>query len=232
MTETADNSTVTTRFLLVRHGESNVMVDGVVGGPKTCSGLSELGKRQASSLGKRFASGSENSIDVVYASPLPRALQTTEILLSYLTETHLVNVHSELEEFRLGEADGLTWGQVRERYNLDNFEQRDPFSSIIPGADSRAGFRHRVGKALSEIESTHSGSTILVGCHGGVISAAMAIAFGLAPNQQQTELAPSVTSITELDITSSKDRGRRWMCRRYNDTSHLHGSELDPRDHL
>ena len=208
------------------------MVEGVVGGPKTCSGLSELGKRQASSLGKRFASGSENSIDVVYASPLPRAFQTTEILLSYLTETHLVNVHSELEEFRLGEADGLTWGQVRERYNLDNFEQRGPFSSIIPGADSRAGFRHRVGKALSEIESTHSGSTILVGCHGGVISAAMAIAFGLAPNQQQTELAPSVTSITELDITSSKDRGRRWMCRRYNDTSHLHGSELDPRDHL
>ena len=24
------------RFLLVRHGESKVMVDGVVGGPKTC----------------------------------------------------------------------------------------------------------------------------------------------------------------------------------------------------
>ena len=164
--------------------------------------------------------------------PWARGLQAVAKIRLTLCMRHHFPEHSKLEEFRLGEADGLTWGQVRERYNLDNFEQRDPFSSIIPGADSRAGFRHRVGKALSEIESTHSGSTILVGCHGGVISAAMAIAFGLAPNQQQTELAPSVTSITELDITSSKDRGRRWMCRRYNDTSHLHGSELDPRDHL
>ena len=232
MTETADNTRVTTRFLLVRHGESNVMVEGVVGGPKTCSGLSERGKKQALSLGERLASGGENSINVVYSSPLPRAIETTEILLSRLSEAHEVNIHSDLEEFSLGEADGLTWDQVRERYNLDNFEQRDPFTSIIPGADSRAGFRHRVGQALSDIGSAHPGSTILVGCHGGVISAAMAVAFGLAPNQWQTELAPGVTSITELEISSSRDRGRRWMCRRYNDTSHLHGSDLDPRDHL
>ena len=232
MTETADNTRVTTRFLLVRHGESNVMVEGVVGGPKTCSGLSERGKKQALSLGERLASGGENSINVVYSSPLPRAIETTEILLSRLSEAHEVNIHSDLEEFSLGEADGLTWDQVRERYNLDNFEQRDPFTSIIPGADSRAGFRHRVGQALSDIGSAHPGSTILVGCHGGVISAAMAVAFGLAPNQWQTELAPGVTSITELEISSSKDRGRRWMCRRYNVTSHLHGSDLDPRDHL
>ena len=183
-------------------------------------------------MGERLASGGENSINVVYSSPLPRAIETTEILLSRLSEAHEVNIHSDLEEFSLGEADGLTWDQVRERYNLDNFEQRDPFTSIIPGADSRAGFRHRVGQALSDIGSAHPGSTILVGCHGGVISAAMAVAFGLAPNQWQTELAPGVTSITELEISSSKDRGRRWMRRRYNDTSHLHGSDLDPRDHL
>jgi len=232
MTEAADKTHLTTRFLLIRHGESNVMVEGIVGGPKTCSGLSEKGKRQASFLGERFASGNENSFDVVYSSPLRRAIETTEILLSCLPDRHDVNLHADLEEFSLGEADGLTWDQVRERYNLDNFEQRDPFAAIIPGADSRAGFRHRVGQALSDIEKAHLGSTVLIGCHGGVISAAMAIAFGLAPNQWQTELAPGVTSITELEITSSKERGRRWMCRRYNDTSHLHGTDLDPRDHL
>ena len=232
MTEPTENTPLITRFLLVRHGESNVMVNGVVGGLQTCTGLSQRGKEQATALGQRFATGNENSFTVVYSSPLPRAIETTEILLSCLSEPHEVNIHSELEEFRLGEADGLTWEQVRERYDLGNFEQRNPFVPIIPGADSRAGFRHRVGQALSEIERTHRGSTILVGCHGGVISAAMAVAFGLAPNQWQTELAPGVTSITELEVGSSNDRGRRWMCRRYNDTSHLHGSDLDPRDHL
>ncbi|MBA52419.1 MAG: hypothetical protein CL456_09970 [Acidimicrobiaceae bacterium] len=232
MTETQTDRTFTTRFLLIRHGESNVMVDGVVGGPNTCSGLSARGKEQAACLGERLASGNENSIDVVYSSPLPRAIETTEIVLSCALQQHEINIHSDLEEFRLGEADGLTWEQVRERYDLGNFEQRDPFVPIIPGADSRAGFRHRVGQALSQIGSTHVGSTILIGCHGGVISAAMAIAFGLGPNQWHTELAPNVTSITELEVVSGGERGRRWMCRRYNDTSHLHGTDLDPRDHL
>ena len=70
------------------------------------------------------------------------------------------------------------------------------------------------------------------GCHGGVNSAAMATAFGLGPNQWHTELAPTVTSITELEILTSAVRGRRWLCRRYNDSAHLHGTDLDLRDHL
>ena len=220
------------RFLLVRHGESKVMVDGVVGGPKTCTGLSDHGRAQAERLASRFASGNENSIDVVYSSPLPRAVQTTEIVLSSASLDLEMNIHPDLEEFNLGEADGLSWDEVRTKYDLGNFEQRDPFIPIIAGADSRAGFRHRVAQALSDIAANHPGSTIFVGCHGGVISAAMATAFGLGANQWHTELAPTVTSITELDIWSSPLRGRRWICRRYNDSAHLHDTDLDPRDHL
>ena len=127
-----------TRFILVRHGESNVMVDGVVGGLKTCSGLSAKGQQQANLLGERFVTGSEGSIDIVYSSPLPRARETTEIVLRVASINHEINIHDDLEEFRLGEADGLTWEQVREKYELSDFEQRDPFVAIIPGADSRA----------------------------------------------------------------------------------------------
>ncbi len=223
---------IVARFLLVSHGESKVMVDGVVGGPKTCSGLSDRGRAQAERLGSRLASGSETSIEIAYTSPLPRAVETTEIVLSSGSLNLEINVHPDLEEFRLGEADGLTWEEVRTKYDLGNFEQRDPFTPIIPGADSRAGFRHRVAEALSHIADRHRGATIFVGCHGGVISAAMATAFGLGINQWHTELAPVVTSITELEILSSPVRGRRWMCRRYNDSAHLHGTEIDPRDHL
>ena len=217
-----------TRFILVRHGESNVMVDGVVGGLKTCSGLSAKGQQQANLLGERFVTGSEGSIDIVYSSPLPRARETTEIVLRVASINHEINIHDDLEEFRLGEADGLTWEQVREKYELSDFEQRDPFVAIIPGADSRAGFRHRVGEALSFVAQNHQGATVLIGCHGGVISAAMAIAFGLGPGQWHTELAPDVTSITELEICTDSERGRRWKCLRYNDSAHLRGTSVDP----
>ena len=218
------------RLLLIRHGESQVMVDGVVGGPLTCTGLSDMGRAQAAALRDRFASGTESPIDVVYASPLPRARETTDIVRPALGDGSLpVNTHAELEEFRLGEADGLTWDEVRERYGVIEVAEQDPYREFIPGGDTRAGFRHRVALALADIAEAHHGKTIFVGCHGGVISSAMAVAFSLAPNQQLVELPTVVTSITELEIFRGGGRGRRWVCQRYNDSTHLHGTELDPR---
>src|SRR3981081_2005764 len=43
-----------TKIILVRHGESNVTVSQVVGGERTCTGLSELGVRQAERLRDRL----------------------------------------------------------------------------------------------------------------------------------------------------------------------------------
>jgi len=216
------------RFPLVRHGESQVMVDGGVGGPETCSGLSTHGRAQAAALRDRFAAGAEPAIDVAYSSPLPRARETTEIVLPALGDLD-IHTHPELEEFRLGEADGLTWEQVRETYGAFSIAEQDPYRPFVPGGDTRAGFRHRVATALSDIAESHRGATIFVGCHGGVISSAMAVAFGLAPNQQIVDLPTVVTSITELEILRGGDRGRRWVCHRYNDSTHLHGGPLDPR---
>jgi len=48
-----------TRIVLVRHGESIVTVNRVLGGPRTCSGLSELGKLQAARLRDRIAQTQE-----------------------------------------------------------------------------------------------------------------------------------------------------------------------------
>lgn len=218
------------RFLLVRHGQSQVMVDGIIGGLGTCTGLSDLGRLQASALRDRWAAGKEPEVDVVYASPLPRARETTDIVLPSLGGGELeVQTHDDLEEFRMGKANGLTWEQLRERYELGIAGHSDPYRALVPDGDSRAGFRHRVAVALTEIAERHRGSTVFVGCHGGVISSAMAVAFGLPPNQQTVDLPTEVTSITEIEHLADPDRGRRWRVRRYNDFVHIRGTELDPR---
>ena len=65
---TADRTPARTRLVLIRHGESQVTVDRVVGGSKTCSGLSDRGRRQAEALRDRLARTGELQADVLLAS--------------------------------------------------------------------------------------------------------------------------------------------------------------------
>ena len=60
-----------TTLVLIRHGESNVTVNRVIGGYRTCSGLSELGRRQADRLRDRLATTGELAADVLIASKAP-----------------------------------------------------------------------------------------------------------------------------------------------------------------
>jgi probable phosphoglycerate mutase len=69
-----------TRIVLVRHGESIVTVRRVLGGPRTCVGLSDLGKLQAAKLRDRLATTKEIAADVLISSAYPRAFQTADIV--------------------------------------------------------------------------------------------------------------------------------------------------------
>jgi bisphosphoglycerate-dependent phosphoglycerate mutase len=68
-----------TRLVLVRHGESQVTVDRVIGGYRTCSGLSELGREQSGRLRDRLSNTGELEGGVLIASNFSRALETARI---------------------------------------------------------------------------------------------------------------------------------------------------------
>lgn len=212
------------RLLIVRHGESVAMAEGIVGGPNGCRGLTDRGRAQAAALRDRFAAGREPSVDVVYTSPLPRARETTEIVLPALDDGAKrgeleVHTHTELEEMRLTPADGMTWEAAREHFG---FVQPidEPYTPVIPGGESRAGFRHRVAQVLNDIAAAHPGDTVFLGCHGGIASAAMAMAFGIPPSHRGVGVVTAVTSITELELLGFEGR-RLWQVRRFNDAAHL-----------
>ena len=212
------------RLLIVRHGESVAMAEGIVGGPKGCRGLTERGRAQARALRDRFAAGREPSVDVVYTSPLPRARETTEIVLAALGDGSKrgeleVHTHDELEEMRLTPADGMTWEAAREHFGFIQ-PMDEPYTGVIPGGESRAGFRHRVAQVLNDIAAAHPGDTVFLGCHGGIASAAMAMAFGIPPSHRGVGVVTAVTSITELELLAFEGR-RLWQVRRFNDSAHL-----------
>jgi len=207
-----------TRLILIRHGESNVTVQRVIGGPKTCSGLSDLGRQQAARLRDRVANGELPPIDELWASTMPRARETAEIVNEALGLQ--LQINGEFEEFRPGEADGVLFADYIDTYgNID--QMGEPYRLLAPGGESRATFFLRVGQAFDELVASRAGKTIMVVCHGGVVDVVFRRLLAVH-SEAPFQLWTTNTSVTEF-ITTDHGPPRQWRLARYNDSAHLHG---------
>lgn len=205
-----------TRVVLVRHGESNVTVARVIGGHRTCSGLSELGRQQAERLRARLAASGELAVDVVYASHFARAIETAEILAPVLRRE--VRIEAGFGEHDPGpDIDGMTFDAYVERFGAPDWDG-DPDTVVFPGGETTAQFHRRVVSTMARIVDEHPGRTLLVSCHGGVVDAVLRWVLG-APMTGGFEVHTVNTSITEVERTTAG----RWRLRRYNDAAHLAG---------
>ena len=210
-----------TKLILIRHGESQATVDGVVAGERGCTGLSDLGRRQAEALRDRLAATGEIAADLLVASTLPRAIETAEVIAPALGLCEIVQVH-ELCELHPGECDAITWEEYDERYGVDM--KANPYTPIAPGGESLAEFNVRVGKALSNLADQHDGRSVVVACHGGVVMSSMVSFLGMPITRPVVlELPVTNTSITEWErpATGSSETVSPWSLLRYNDAAHL-----------
>jgi 2,3-bisphosphoglycerate-dependent phosphoglycerate mutase len=207
---------IPTRLVLVRHGESQVTVRRVIGGPRTCSGLSDLGHQQAAALHDRLVASAELTPTVLLASGYPRAVETAAAIAPAIGLP--VVIDTDFGEHDPGpDCDGLTFTDFVARFGTPDWEA-DPHAVTFPGGETIAEFHHRVGKALSRIVHEHAGGAIVVVCHGGVVDVAFRSLLGL-PTTGGFELHTVNTSLTELVQT----RPGRWRLVRYNDAAHLVG---------
>ncbi len=212
----------TTTVVLVRHGESQVTVDQVVGGHGACSGLSEWGRRQAEALRDRLlASGLLSDATALYASVLARAIETAEVIGPAVGSGRLgIEERCELCELHVAEGDGLTWTEFGSRYGRPPWDT-DPTVPLSPGSESWTGFVERASAALDSVADRHPGEKVVVACHGGVIEASFAGLGGLAPSAPGSFLRPENTGLTVW----SREEGGRWRLDRYNDCAHLDGQD-------
>jgi probable phosphoglycerate mutase len=211
-----------TRVVLIRHGESNVTVRRVIGGPRTCDGLSELGIAQAQRLRDRLGGVDPIAADALYASAYPRARETAEIIAPALGLD--VVEHSGFGEHDPGpDCDGMTFDDFVERYGMPDWES-DPHAVTFPGGETVAQFDLRVGAAFADVRRRHAGGTIVIVCHGGVVDRLVRFAVR-APATGGFELHTENTSLTELVHVGPG----RWRLVRYNDAAHLAGLTTQPR---
>lgn len=205
-----------TRVVLVRHGESQVTVRRVIGGPRTCSGLSDLGRDQAARLADRLTTTGEMAATVLYSSGYPRAIETAELIAPALGLP--VTIDRGFGEHDPGEeCDGMSFTDFVARFGMPDWDT-DPHAVTFPGGETVADLHHRVGSTLSRVVHEHAGGAIVVVCHGGVIDAAFRALLGL-PMTGGFELHTINASLTEL----VRARPDRWRLVRYNDAAHLAG---------
>ena len=211
----------TTRFCLVRHGETDWNVARRLQG-HTDIPLNQHGIAQAIQMAKALkAIGLK--FDVLYSSDLQRAANTAGAVEEKFGVKAIID--QQLRERHLGALQGLTrdegpqlkpdlWAIYLSR-NLDH---------TLEGGESIQQFANRIHTALENIRILHTGKTILLVSHGGALD----MMYRLASNQSlESEKAVAVPNASLNWISHN---GHSWQVDRWADTSHLENAALDNLD--
>lgn len=205
-----------TRLVLVRHGESRATVERFLGGPRSCTGLTDFGRAQAAALRDRLMTGHDVSATALYASNFPRALETATIVAPALGSLS-VTVDSGWGEHDPGpDCDGLPYSEFVERFGMPKWD--DLHANVFPGGETVGQFQDRVMETLRRTVRNNEGGTVVVSCHGGVIDTVLRHTLHMHP-VGKFELSTTNTSLTELLHL----QGSKWKLLRYNDAAHLSG---------
>lgn len=206
-----------TRLVLIRHGESRATIERFVGGPRSCTGLTDHGRRQAEALRNRLSAGHDVEANALFSSNFPRALETANIIAPSVGSLP-VSMDSGWGEHDPGpDCDGMTYDEFIERFGMPRWDG-DPHDVVYPGGETISQFHDRVMETLRRTVLKHEGGTIVIACHAGVIDAVIRQTL----HMHQTgkfELHTQNTSLTELVHV----QGSKWRLVRYNDAAHLNG---------
>ena len=202
---------MTTRVLLVRHGATVSSGDDSFNG-ETDVALSEAGREQARSLGRRLAA---ERIDALYASPLTRAMDTAR-LIAAPHGREVVPIPS-LREVSHGRWERKLRAEVETLYSEEYRRwESDPFSFAPEGGESGLAVTARALPALLEIVGTHPGERVLVVSHKATIRLLIASLLGIDPRKYRDRLESSPAGLTVLEFRDSA-AARLTL---FNDTSH------------
>jgi broad specificity phosphatase PhoE/GNAT superfamily N-acetyltransferase len=212
------------RLVLLRHGESVSSVERTIGGPLSCTGLSELGHRQAAALAARLADDDTLTDAILVSSMYPRAVQTAQAVADAWSSRRGASVSFERigdlgEQFPGETCDGMTFEEYVERFGSASWAA-NPYAAGFPGGETVATFQHRVADAVMAVVASAAGHSVVMACHGGVIDRIMRLLLH-SPPTGLFELHTMNCSITEFSQVVGSEA--TWRLHRYNDTAHLAG---------
>lgn len=185
------------KLLFIRHGQTDWNVEGKIQGSCDIE-LNDTGIKQAKELSDKVLDGNYK-FSKIYSSPQKRAVKTAEIL-SQATNLDCV-ITDGLEEINLGEWEGLSWAEVKEKYPEEYNEWYiNRRYTKPPKGEAYQDMLDRVFPAIHKIIKNNSNDIAIV-THSAVI---MCIQCYLTntPFDKMTKFKTDNTSIIEIDSDS------------------------------
>ena len=154
---------VTSRIILVRHGEPVAATKGMVYG-KLDVGLSENGKAQIADTVEWLE---KFKLSRIYSSPRTRATESARLAAERLELN--VEVENRFAEMDFGDFEGSTYDHVKTHFP-DVYEcwMTRPTEVEFPNGESFPRMRQRVWAAVEELRIRHANQTTAIFSHGGV----------------------------------------------------------------
>ncbi len=200
---------------LVRHGETNHNSEGR-GLGRADVPLSPRGREQAALLARRFE---RVPLDGVLSSPLQRAAAVARAI----AEPHAlpVDIRPELTELDVGETEGLSYAEIRERFPAfyAAWSGDDPVAVPMPRGESIADLAARLAP-LAETLVAGPERVLVVVAHNFSLRILICQLMGI-PLQSFRNFRLDLASVTTISIQHG-----RAAIQALNDTCHLESLNL------
>ncbi|MFF4451479.1 bifunctional RNase H/acid phosphatase [Streptomyces goshikiensis] len=201
-------------FVLLRHGETALTPQKRFSGSGgTDPELSPAGRRQAAAVAEALAA--RGTVQAVVSSPLRRCRETAQAVADRLGLA--VVVEDGLRETDFGAWEGLTFGEVRERFPDDLQAWLDsPKAAPTGGGESFSAVTRRVSATRDRLLAAYAGRTVLVVTHVTPVKTLVRLALG-APPESLFRMELSAASLSAVAYYADGNASVRLL----NDTSHL-----------
>ncbi len=203
---------MTSRIILIRHGQTDSNVEKRYMGWLGEEGLNEIGIQQTHCLAERLR---DINISAIYSSPLPRALETAKPLAQFQNLEVIPN--EGIGEMRMGPWKGLSAEEIEMKYPQEwKLWRTDPVKVNLPNRETLNDLQNRVVQEIDNLVKKHPNQSVLLVTHDGVIRVFIAHVVGSDASIYR-RIAVKNASISIVNIMPL------WKeLELLNDTYHLH----------
>lgn len=202
---------------LIRHGETDYNVKGIVQGGGVDSDLNENGRNQGRAF---FETYKHIPFTKIYCSRLKRTQQTIQDFASLGYE---FSQHEAINEFGWGDLEGMSASDETKRVfqEITAAWERGELDKGMPNGENPLGVWARCEPFFEELFATHKEGHILVCTHGRTLRIILSQLLGYGLHNMHL-LTHDNTGLNILEI----HEGGNVFAKILNDLSHIEESEL------